>query len=120
VKYILTVLIAFGAMACGGADDVGIGGECAKSEDCKTEDLTCLTNFRGGYCGASGCLQDADCPDDSFCVTHDDSVNYCFRACVDKAECNENREGDNEANCSSNITRVESPPEQKACVPPSS
>jgi hypothetical protein len=45
-------------------------------------------------------------------------VNYCFRACVDKAECNANRGPEVESNCSSNITRVDGG-ETKACVPPS-
>jgi hypothetical protein len=119
MKRIALALTLGALVACGGADDVGIGGECEKSEDCKTEDLTCLTNFKGGYCGASGCMVDADCPDDSFCVTHDDTFNYCFRTCTTKAECNENRESDNEANCSSSINPVENTTGQKACVPPS-
>jgi hypothetical protein len=91
--------------------------ECTASGQCENEELTCLTQFKGGYCGASGCLKNADCPDNSICVTQA-GANYCFRTCADKAECNENRSAENESNCSSNITRAEEGTE-KACVPPS-
>jgi hypothetical protein len=52
---------------------------------------------------------------------HTDGMNYCFRNCIDKAECNANRDPANEANCSSNVTFVEPAKNQglKACVPPS-
>ncbi|MDF1565623.1 MAG: hypothetical protein P1V51_21475 [Deltaproteobacteria bacterium] len=107
---------------CGNnADDLGVAGECTATADCDPDGdlgLTCLTGFKGGYCGLQGCTADADCPEPSICVTHDDSVNYCFRTCTDKSECNANRSADNEANCSSSITRVEGGSD-KACVPPS-
>jgi len=85
--------------------------------------LECLTQFTGGYCGLEGCEGDADCPEGSACVTHDDGggdANYCFRLCQDKSECNRNRDEENEANCSANITFVDEPQDRKACVPPSS
>ena len=85
---------------------------------CANDKLTCLTQFKGGYCGASGCTSDAVCPEGSICVTHTDRVNYCFLVCVDKTECNVNRTAVNESNCSANITRVDGG-SQKACVPPS-
>jgi len=110
------------AGGCGSkADDLGIAGECTSTEDCPEDTeppLECLTNFKGGYCGLSDCGGNEDCPEDSICVTHEGS-NYCFRTCVDKAECNANRSADNEANCSANITRTDEGTE-KACVPPSS
>jgi len=47
-------------------------------------------------------------------------VNYCFRICVDKAECNLNRDVDVEANCSSSVDFVDGKKGAKACIPPSS
>jgi hypothetical protein len=112
-------------VACGGDDDteadrLGVGAQCAGDEVCDdTIDLTCLLQFKGGYCGAQGCAGDADCPEASACIAHDDGENYCFRICVDKPDCNENRDLENEANCSSNATFVDGTLGRKACVPPS-
>ena len=109
------------AVGCGGsdADSLGIGAECAVNDDCNVDDDQVCLNFKGGYCGRQNCAGDVDCPADSACVAHTDGVNYCFRLCVDKVECNENRSVDNEANCSSNITYVDPGTHGKACVPPS-
>ena len=118
--WILTaaVLVA-GALGCGDdANDERIGAECTTTESCENEELTCLTAFAGGYCGASACTANADCPEGSICVAQG-GTNYCFLICDDKEDCNENRSVENESNCSSNITRVEGGSE-KACVPPSS
>ena len=103
------------------ADSLGVAAQCGANEDCDTEnDQACLLGFKGGYCGIENCIDDAGCPTNSACVTHDDGTNYCFRTCIDKAECNENRDVENEANCSANITFVESQEGGvKACVPPS-
>ncbi|EDM73880.1 hypothetical protein PPSIR1_24109 [Plesiocystis pacifica SIR-1] len=101
------------------ADMLGVGAECAANEDC-LEEQSCLTQFKGGYCGVTDCALDEDCPEGSACVAHTDGTNYCFRICTDKAECNANRDPDNESNCSANITFTD--PEtgaNKACVPPS-
>ncbi len=109
------------------ADRIGVGAECNESAECESSDedimLECLTQFTGGYCGLEGCAEDADCPEGSACVTHDDGsgeANYCFRVCLNKPECNGNRSLENESNCSSNIVFVEDRGERKACVPPSS
>jgi hypothetical protein len=104
------------------SDQLGVGAQCASTEDCKNDDapeLTCLTNFKGGYCGIASCTKDADCPDASACVAHDDGKNYCFRLCSAKADCNANRDASSESNCSSSITFVEGKTSSKACVPPS-
>lgn len=104
------------------ADQLGIGAQCAANADCASDDdvsLSCLTSFKGGYCGVQDCTSDADCPGSSACVTHDDGKNYCFRLCADKAECNANRDAANESNCSSSVTFVEGKTSAKACVPPS-
>jgi len=109
------------------ADRVGIAAECTSDEQCpearrgdETIALTCMREFRGGYCGIADCQQNDDCPDGSRCVAHDDGSNYCFRVCAEKVECNRNRTPANEANCSSNIDFVEAAQSIKACVPPSS
>ena len=103
------------------ADELGVGAQCTSDDQCEELEppIRCLTVFKGGYCGLTGCQADTDCPESSFCVRHEDGQNYCFRACADKPECNVNRDVENEANCSANIDRVGGG-NQKACVPPSS
>ncbi len=108
------------------ADRVGVGASCVSSADCpQPEDgdapqLVCLPEFDGGYCGLESCTANRDCPYGSACVAHDNGTNYCFRICLDKAECNLRREPDVQSNCSSNIEFVEPQTNIKACVPPSS
>ncbi len=116
-----SMLLALTVSCDSDADDLGVAAECSKDGDCNQDiepPLTCLKSFKGGYCGLSGCDGNSDCPEASICVTHTDGVNYCFRECAEKSECNENRDGDNEANCTANIVRVDGGSE-KACVPPS-
>lgn len=122
---LLAIVLAMTAgLACGGgndADRVGIAADCTKDGDCpKVGDfqLTCLTAFKGGYCGLQGCTKDEDCPNGAACIAVG-GTNYCFRTCVDKPECNANRTVDNEANCVSSVTHVGTST-AKACVPPSS
>lgn len=107
--------------ACGNpADQAGIAAKCSTTSDCaKVGDtqLTCLTGFKGGYCGLSGCTKDEDCVTGSACVK-ENGTNYCFRVCTDKPECNANRTADAEANCSANVERVGAST-AKVCVPPS-
>ena len=108
------------------ADRIGVGASCATDADCPQpadEDApreVCLLDFNGGYCGLENCTANADCPYGSACVAHTNGVNYCFRICLDKAECNLRREPDVQSNCSSNIVFVEPQTNVKACVPPSS
>lgn len=99
------------------ADRLGVGAQCAKAEECGSGQL-CLA-FKGGYCGLSGCAVAADCPAGSACVRHDDGMNYCFRVCLEKVECNRNRSLENESNCSSSVTFLDGANNLKACVPPS-
>jgi hypothetical protein len=104
------------------ADRQYVGGQCASNDDCNQEGefpQSCLTQFKGGYCGLEDCLGDVDCPEASACVAHTDGMNYCFRVCSDKAQCNRNRDLENESNCSSNIDFVDGADGRKACVPPS-
>lgn len=130
-RTLVLLSVAFGlASACGGdgssgtaADRIGVGAQCAKDSDCLqtgTIVQTCLTEFKGGYCGLKGCTGNAGCPGGSACVTHDNGQNYCFRICADKAECNLNRTADLASNCSSNVDFVDGKSALKACVPPSS
>ena len=113
------------------ADQLGVGAQCSADADCNPPDdtdsgagtdgdpvLRCLPQFKGGYCGLEACMVDTDCPDASACVAHTDGANYCFRLCVDKGECNYNRDADNESNCSANIVFTDGGA-GKACVPPS-
>ena len=110
------------AAACGGdnADSLGVGAQCTSNDQCDSAThQVCLMNFKGGYCGIAGCTHDTDCPTDSKCVMHTDNMNYCFRTCTDKTQCNANRDAANEANCSSSVTFVDMNQNIKACVPPS-
>jgi hypothetical protein len=114
----LTVLL----LGCGddGADSVGVGAQCTMTSECNVDlHETCLTAFKGGYCGLEGCAHDTDCPTDSACVAHTDGHNYCFRTCAQKTDCNANRDSTNESNCSATATFVDPTNGRKACVPPS-
>lgn len=118
---LLATMVLLAGAACGDddADSLGVGAQCTSDDQCDTETGQSCLEFKGGYCGLGGCAGDADCPDDAACVMHTDGQNYCFRVCLDKAECNANRDADNEANCSSNVTFVDDDLGRKACVPPS-
>lgn len=119
---LFAALVVSSLAACGGdeADEIGVGAQCTMNDDCNQEDgmQTCLP-FSGGYCGLAGCTADADCPGSSACIAHTDGMNYCFRICGDKPDCNANRDVDNEANCSSSVDFVSGANGRKACVPPS-
>lgn len=132
-----STILAFVLAACGGgsedavpADRIGVGATCTSTDECPTvvtpEDetvqLICLTQFTGGYCGLPDCETNEDCPGGSSCVRHDDGQAYCFRDCLNKAECNRNRPVDAEANCSSSFDFNDPADDagQKACIPPSS
>jgi len=130
--FLVLAIVGMGLSGCGDdsdddgseADKLGVGAECVSSADCLTEgdgglNLTCLTQFKGGYCGIEGCTSNDDCPDQSKCVAHDDGNDYCFRACTEKPDCNANRDADNEANCVGSVDYVDTDTTGKACVPPS-
>ena len=116
----IALLILSGCGDGNDADKRGIGAQCTATKDCNDADgQVCLPEFKGGYCGTKGCTANKDCPAGSACVT-ENGQNYCFRVCVDKTECNANRDVANEANCSSSVTFVETKAKGKACLPPSS
>ncbi len=112
------------------ADQIGVGRECTTTPECPDvslgdagiQQLQCLTDFKGGYCGLVNCNNSSECPDGSICVLHTDAQTYCFRTCLDKAECNLHRSVDNEANCSSSFDWANAADDDgsKACIPPSS
>jgi len=117
---LITLVLSLTALCCGNdADDLGVGAECSSVDECG-EGQSCLTEFKGGYCGLRDCQHDVDCPDGSACITHTDSVNYCFLICGTKDQCNEHRDADNEANCSSSVDFIDGANDRKACIPPSS
>ena len=108
---------------------MGVASICEVDEDCPLvlidgveTQLECITDFSGGYCSIAGCENALECPVGSTCVAHTDGVNYCFRECTEKAECNANRPVDDEANCSSSFDYADSDDDTglKACIPPSS
>jgi hypothetical protein len=110
--------------ACGDdgteADRLGVGAQCESTDQCDPDiELVCLPQFKGGYCGLQNCEGDADCPEASACILHEDGETYCFRLCADKPDCNRNRDLENEANCSSSADFVDGANGRKACVPPS-
>ena len=124
---IFVISIVFGlfsvsasATGDGGSEavELGVGAACTTDADCTEEGLVCL-DFKGGYCGLEGCTGDADCPGGSACITHTDSVNYCFLVCEQKADCNVNRSVEDEANCVSSVVWVDGAMGRKACEPPS-
>lgn len=118
--FCLTLLGLTTVIACGEDDAVslGVGASCTEDSECGEENQSCLTQFKGGYCSVEKCRADAECPDGSRCVTHDDGANYCFLICTDKSQCNTDRNAEEEANCSSSVTFVEEGDNDKACVPP--
>jgi hypothetical protein len=111
------------------ATSIGIGASCGNDEACTnasskcldstTATLSCLTNFKGGYCGRKSCTGNKDCASGSACVAHTDGSNYCFLTCSDKSQCNTKRSKDVEANCSSSVTFIDANTSTKACIPPS-
>ena len=112
------------------ADRIGVAAICDQDADCPEVEigdelvqLSCLTQFDAGYCALEGCDDRLDCPYGATCVRHTDGVNYCFRECSGKWECNANRPRDAEANCSSSFDYANAADEVsglKACIPPSS
>jgi len=121
----MSLMLALAIGACSeDANDLKVGGECVNLADCgveasdgETPELDCLPEFKGGYCGKTGCAASTDCPEGSACADLEGTL-YCFLVCNDKPDCNQNRTVDNESNCSATIKTVENT-DQKLCIPPS-
>ena len=122
LSVLLNVLLLV-AGGCGSnqneANQRGVGAECGMTSDCTTSGEVCLTEFKGGYCGVAGCLHDTDCPQGSACVT-DGQTNYCFLVCDTKTDCNLHRSADNESDCTSSLTFLDTNNGRKVCRPPNS
>lgn len=120
------ILCALVVVMCGCGDSGseairrGVGAECNATSACTEDGQVCLTEFKGGYCGVSGCVHDSDCPQGSACVTDDGQINYCFLICADKPECNPHRSVDNESSCTSSLTFIDGAMNRKVCRPPNS
>ena len=118
----LMLALAFVLPACGDDDDpadaLGIGAACTATSKCG-DNQSCLTQFKGGYCGSVDCKSNDDCPGSSACVVHDDGKSYCFRTCTDKIQCNANRDVTVESNCVGSVTFASGKKEGKVCEPPS-
>jgi hypothetical protein len=118
---ILCALVVAVVCGCGGGSEAirrGVGAECNPDLACTESGQTCLTEFKGGYCGVSACLHDGDCPAGSACVTDDNQTNYCFLICVDKVDCNPRRSAENESSCTSSLTFIDGTMGRKVCRPP--
>jgi hypothetical protein len=121
-RILCAFVVVAAAAGCGSSQSEairrGVGSACAMNSDCTEKGQVCLTEFKGGYCGVSGCLHDTDCPGGSACVT-ENGTNYCFLICVAKTDCNPNRTVDVESNCTSSISFVDPTAGRKVCNPPS-
>jgi hypothetical protein len=98
--------------------DCGAGAACAADADC-TGGLTCLSNFKGGYCGKGDCAVNADCGAASACVKAADGKNYCFKTCQAASDCSFCRNAGYYATCSDGVVFAEDGTTGSVCVPPS-
>src|SRR5688572_28217297 len=91
MAWVCQVAVTVVALSCGDggteAQRRGVGAACAMADDCTETGQSCLTQFKGGYCGVASCTADEECPPGSACVTHDDGMNYCFLICIVKTDC---------------------------------
>ena len=107
MKLILSLSLVLFMVGCGD-DEVGsssagleVGSECTASSECDDgSGQTCLTGFKGGYCGVADCGASDQCPDGSGCALYENGVGYCFRTCAVTSDCNDFRSADMAAECS--------------------
>lgn len=81
-KYICVALSVFFLMGC----EAAVGDKCTTSNDCPLGTV-CDTDSPGGYCLASGCESDEECPEDSVCVFFTDAISYCLLKCKKSKDC---------------------------------
>lgn len=93
----------------------GVGADCSTSADCNN--LDCITDFRGGYCGRRDCTSNGDCPGDSSCVAAADGHNYCFKNCGTNSDCSFCRHDGVFATCSTSVDFVDAGASAAVCVP---
>jgi hypothetical protein len=78
-------LVLLGLAACGGSDvSRAVGARCDVSADCEDRCLAPSTDYPGGFCTLT-CDSDADCPDDSACVSNEGGV--CLFLCDGDGSC---------------------------------
>jgi len=129
MRYAIVLLALFGCKTQ--AQDLGLGATCIGINTCITDDFThddhevtgeCLLDLDGGYCSLSVCTEDIHCPEGSRCVNFGDHEGFCFLACTEADDCNDDRDEDSAATCTSDITFVDADNpldrESKVCVPP--
>ena len=95
--------------------DCEVGADCVETSDC-TGDLTCVTDFKGGYCTQTGCAADSECPTGSVCVDNGGDENICLRTCNAASDCSFCRAAGFHAACESEVATVEGNTEA-VCVP---
>jgi hypothetical protein len=96
--------------------DCGIGADCGDANDCSS-DLECLSAFRGGYCGLSGCLVNDDCPDDALCVVASNGENHCYKPCSTASDCSFCRRDGLLGACTADVSFAEDGTTGSVCVP---
>jgi len=97
--------------------DCGAGAGCAADGDCASG-LSCITTFKGGYCGRQGCKVNVDCGKDSACIVAGDGKNYCFKTCQAPSDCSFCRRDGFYATCANNAVFAETGTVGSVCVPP--
>jgi hypothetical protein len=96
-------------------NDCGVGETCAGDAECATG-LTCLTSFKGGYCGKKDCAVNADCPTGSLCVKNGSS-SYCALSCAAPGDCAVCRGTADAAACKADATFMQAGTTGSVCVP---
>ena len=119
--FLLSLLLFSSIAACGDdGPDLGlaVGAECTAASDCDgANGQTCLTGFKGGYCGMADCRASDQCPENSACALYSNGVSYCFKTCAESIECNDFRSADALASCSDSAPFLDDVAAM-ACVPP--
>jgi hypothetical protein len=95
--------------------DCGVGAACSVVEDCAAG-LECIPTATGGYCTQRDCSTNADCPQDSFCVTHTDGVNYCLKRCSVASDCSFCRPWQYAGTCSDQVVYAEDGTSGTVCL----
>lgn len=121
MNWLLPLALVF-TLACGNDETGGgldVGAECSSPSDCdRASGQTCLTGFKGGYCGIADCGATEQCPVDSACALYQNGVGYCFKTCTVSTDCNDFRSADTEASCSDSAPFLDDVADLMACVPP--
>lgn len=63
-----------------------VGDACETSLQCPAGAI-CDTSVPDGYCIATNCQLNSDCPEDSVCVEFDRYESFCMLACSSNGDC---------------------------------